>query len=90
MTRTLENLMTEANSVFSDSFILTQYQRGPPDGRSPEILAQFIVSEISELYDANSSDRENLSRIITNLDMAAAQLTAVTDNFQKLHDAALS
>ncbi len=90
MARTLENLITEANSVFPDSFILTQYQRGLLDGRSTEKFAQFIVSEIHELFDANSSDQENLSRIITNLDMAAVQLTTITNCFQKLHGAALS
>lgn len=90
MARTLENLITEANSVFPDSFILTQHQHGPPDGHSTEMFAQFIVSEIHNLYDPNSSDRENLSRIITNLDMASLQLTAITSCFQKLHRAALS
>ncbi len=90
MTQTLEKFIAEANTVFPDGFILSQYRRGPPNLRPLEILAQFVVSQISELHDPRSSDRENLRRIATNLGIASAQLEAVATCFEELHGAALS
>lgn len=90
MARPLENLMLEANSVFPDGFIIAAYQQGPPGVRSMELLAQFVVSQIRELHDPHSSDRETLSRIATNLEMASGQLAQVTHCFQQLHDTTLS
>lgn len=90
MTHTLEYLITNANTTFPNGFILQEYQRGSSGLRPAELLAQFLVAEIRELYDAKSSNGENLSRIITNLEMASSQLTAVTQGFQDLRDVSLS
>lgn len=74
MTQTLENLILEASTVFPDGFFLTEYQRGPPDQRPVELLAQYLVAEICGLYSPTSDDHANLARVITNLDIAAANL----------------
>jgi hypothetical protein len=89
MAYTLDDLIAEANTVFPDGFILGQHQQGLPDLRPIEFLAQFIVAEVEGLYSPRSSDRENLSRIVTNLDITTARLEEVRMRFQELHDAAL-
>lgn len=90
MSQTLETLIKEANSVFSDGFILAQYRRVPSALRPIEQLAQFIVADMRDLYDPASSERENLRRIVANLDLASAQLTLVAKQLRDLHMAALS
>lgn len=49
MAQTLENLITEANSVFSDGFMLRHYQRAPATVRPVELLAQYLVTELRDL-----------------------------------------
>lgn len=87
MAHTLENLVLEASTVFPDGFILTEYQRGPPDARPIELFAQYLVAEICGLYSSASDDHANLSRVITNLDIAAANLEEVTRCFHELRRA---
>ncbi len=90
MTRTLENLIAEANSVFPGGSVLTHFQRGSANVRPIELLVQFLVAELRDLYDSRSSDQANLSRIVSNLDMALAQLGEVTQRFRELREEAPS
>ena len=82
-----ENLITEANSVFPNSFMLTRYQRTPANLRPDELLTQYLVAKLRGLYDPRSNDQDNLSRIITNLDMASAKIDEVRQCFQELRQA---
>jgi len=90
MAQTLDDLVTEANSVFPDSFILAQYQLGEHTTRPVELLARYLVAEMRDLYSLGSSDRENLNRFITNLDAASAHLVEVSQWFRELRKASLS
>jgi hypothetical protein len=84
MTYTFEDLIEKINVVYPDNFILDNDQRGPSDARPVELLAAFVVAQMRELYDPHSSDRENLSRIVSNLEVASAQLGAVNQRLREL------
>ena len=86
MAQTLEHLITEANSVFPDSSRLTHYQQVPTSLCPVELLAQYLVTELRELYDPKCSDGANLSRIITDLDMASVKIEQVSKCFRDLRE----
>lgn len=86
MTRTLESLITETNSIFPGGSVLTHFQRGSANVRPIQLLAQFLIAELRDLYDSRSSDQANLMHIVANLDMALAQLGEVTQYFRELHE----
>lgn len=88
--RTLENLIAEANFVFSGNFVLTEHQLKASTTRPIELLAQYVVAEMRDLYGPESSDQENLTRFIINLDTASARLTNVTRRFRELQGASPS
>lgn len=90
MTQTLENLILEASTVLPDGFFLTEYQRGPPDLRPVELLAQYLVAEICGLYSSASDDHANLARLITNLEIAGANLEEITRCFRELRRASVA
>ena len=90
MARTLKNFIIEANSVFPGNFIYEQYQLAASNSRPVELLAQYLVAEIQDLYGYESSDHQNLARLITNLDFASTRLAEVTYYLRSLDQKTLS
>ena len=91
MARALENLIFEANGAFPGGFIVAQYrQQIPGPGLRPvELLAQYLVAEIYELYNLTSDDYANLSRLIAKLEITVASLNEVAHCFRELRAATL-
>lgn len=87
MTHTLNYYIGQANMVFPNGFISKAFQHKPPDARPVELLAQYLVSEICDLYSSESDDQANLNRIIAGLDVAASNLEDVTRCFRELRAA---
>ena len=87
MAQTLESFIREADSVFLGRYVSTQYQQGAPTTRPIEILAQYLVAEMHDLYDPTSSDRQNLGRFISTLEFASARLADVSRCFRELQNA---
>ena len=84
MAQTLEDLITKVDSVFLGGVVLAQYQLEAPAASPTELLAQYLVAEMRDLYGSSSSDRENLTRIISNLEFASARLGNVTQYLHQL------
>ena len=77
----------EADTVFPNGYVDTAYRVQPSAVRPVELLARYLVSEISDLYNLESDDQTNLTRIIANLDVSAAHLADVTECFRELRAA---
>ena len=86
MARTLDDFIAEADAVFLGNLVSTQYQQAISTTRPVELLAQYLVAEMRDLYSPMSSDRENLVRLISNLELASARLGDVARCFRELHD----
>lgn len=84
MTHSLENFIGKAGVVFPDGFIEQAFELESSDARPVELLAQYLVSEIRDLYSSRSDDQANLNRIIAGLDVAASNLEDVTRCFREL------
>lgn len=87
MAQTLKDLITKVDAVFLGNLVLTQYQQEAPAISPPELLAQYLVAQMRDLYSSSSSDRENLTRIISNLELTSARLEDVTQYLYELRDA---
>lgn len=90
MTRTLESLIKEANSAFSGNIVLQQYRLEASTKRPSQLLAQYLVAEMRDLYGLESSDYQNSRRIASNLDMASARLEDVARYLRELHKSSLT
>jgi hypothetical protein len=88
--QTLEDFIREADLVYPSNLVLTQYQQSAFTNRPVEILAQYLVAEMRDLYGPTSSDHENLRRFISNLEFASARLEAVTRHLRERYDESLS
>lgn len=89
MAQTLECFITEVDSVFLGCYVSTQYQQGAPTTRPIELLAQYLVAEMHDLYDPTSSDHENLRRFISNLSFASERLADVSRCFREMQNASV-
>ena len=85
MAQTLDDFIAEANAVFLGNLVARQYQQVIVTTRPVELLAQYLVAEMRDLYSPASSDRENLVRLISNLEDASARLGDVARCFRELH-----
>lgn len=90
MAQTLEDFIREADLVYPSNLVLTQYQQSAFTNRPAELLAQYLVAEICDLYGPTSSDHENLRRFISNLEFASARLEAVIRHLRERYDQSLS
>ena len=86
MAHTLDDFITKADRVFHGNLVATQYQQATSTTRPVELLAQYLVAEIRDLYSPSSSDRENLVRLVGDLELASARLGDVTQCFRELRD----
>ena len=86
----LEDFITEADSVFHGRFVLTQHRQAAPTTRPVELLAQYLVAELHDLYDPRSSDLGNLRRFVSSLDLASARLKDVNQHLRDLCSESLS
>lgn len=73
--------------VFPNGFVKQAFRLRPLEARPVELLAQYLVAEICDLYSSESDDQANLNRIIANLDVAASNLEDVTRCFRELRAA---
>lgn len=87
MSHALGYFIDEANTVFPDTYVRAAYRAQLSAVRPVELLARYLVSEISDLYSLESDDQTNLTRIIANLDVSAAHLADVTECFRELRAA---
>jgi hypothetical protein len=73
----LEKILEKAVIVYGNGGVLADYLRNPK-GDFGDTLAQFIIREASDLYDAGLTEEENIVEIIGGLNRAIGQLQAVT------------
>lgn len=62
--------------------LVSRYHNSPHDD-SGDSLARFIAIELSETFDSNSSDEEQLNTAASQIQRAIDQLTNVLDAFEQ-------
>ena len=84
----LLTILNKANEGYPDYYLAYFYDErtgelksGP--GSSGDTLAKFIVSEISETYEASNSDDEQINEAVKVMETATEELRGVV---QELHD----
>ena len=89
-TKSLQQLIDIANEAYCNGMLHyghtqnSHNQIGDGTGRDPkEILAAYIVAEIRELYSPDSTDVQNVQRIVTGLEFALDELNAVMRQLRK-------
>ena len=84
MGKSLENLVKVAGEAYTDHFLLKEAQKsGPPESARVE-LAHFIVQQMKDLYDPDSSDERNIKRILSGLEHAREDIAGVMAQLDKL------
>ena len=87
MSKSLDELIQKASEAYPDDFVSDEFFQmkagGSPESFRTE-LASFIVQQMRDLYDANSSDEQNIRRIVGGLEHARDDLEAVIGRLNRL------
>ena len=86
MSKTLEELVEIAAEAYPDHFLQKQLGSSHIDVNAlslEEVLAAYVTREFRELYDADSSDHQNVRRIAASLERSAHTLACVAEQLRE-------
>ena len=85
MSKTLEELVEIAAEAYPDHFLQKQLKSSlDVDALSlEEVLAAYVTKEFRELYDADSSDHQNVQRIAASLERSVHTLAGVAEQLRE-------
>ena len=85
MSKSLDELIQKASEAYPDDFVSDEFfqVKGKPESFRTE-LASFIVRQMRDLYDVDSSDEQNIRRIVGGLEHARDDLEAVIGRLSRL------
>jgi len=78
----LKELVEIANKVYGDGWNVAQYLENP-DGGHGDDLAKFIAIELSETFESDASDQDQLDEAYKVMNTARHSLNAVCHAFQR-------
>ncbi len=93
MNKTLKELIEVAAEAYPDRFLQEQLETSQVDVRTlglEEVLAAYIAKEFKELYDPDSSDKQNAQRIASSLERSVHALERVAEQLRELARESLS
>ena len=78
---TLNQLVCRAASVYPDAYVLEYWDKDAQEPKANptggDTLAQFIVQELADTYDADASDNEQIATAVRVMQSAADDLGTV-------------
>ena len=86
MSKGLDELIQKASEAYPDDFVSDEFfqmKADKPESFRTE-LASFIVRQMRDLYDVDSSDEQNITRIVGGLEHARDDLEAVIGRLNRL------
>ncbi len=88
MSKSLDEIIKKASEAYPDKFLIHQYLDMQASGDKTQSfrdeLASFVVRQMRDLYDPDSSDEQNIRRLISGLEHARDDIEAVMARLSKL------
>ncbi len=88
MSKSLDEIIKKASEAYPDEFLVHQFLDMEKSGDKTQsfrnVLASFLMQQMRELYDPNSSDEQNIWRLMSGLGHARDDIEAVMTRLEKL------